>query len=44
VTEEYIDLEARLRTKRALESQFLEIMKQARKVSEALEVQTWLDC
>ncbi len=40
VTEEYIDLEARIRTKRALEAQFLEIMKQARKVSEALEVQT----
>ncbi|HXG68938.1 MAG TPA: DUF4349 domain-containing protein [Blastocatellia bacterium] len=39
VTEEYIDLEARLRTQRALEAQFLEIMKQARKVSEALEVQ-----
>lgn len=33
VTEEYIDLEARIRTKRALEAQFLEIMKQARKVS-----------
>ncbi|MGE0130371.1 MAG: DUF4349 domain-containing protein [Blastocatellales bacterium] len=42
VTEEYIDLEARIRTKRALEAQFLEIMKQARKVSEALEVQTQL--
>src|SRR5262245_28911638 len=28
VTEEYIDLEARIRTKRALEGQFLEIMKQ----------------
>ncbi|MGH9846611.1 MAG: DUF4349 domain-containing protein [Blastocatellia bacterium] len=42
VTEEYIDLEARIRTKRALESQFLEIMKQSRKVSEALEVQTQL--
>jgi len=42
VTEEYIDLEARIRTKRALESQFLEIMKQARKVSDALEVQTQL--
>lgn len=39
VTEEYIDLEARIRTKKALEAQFLEIMKQARKVSEALEVQ-----
>jgi hypothetical protein len=40
VTEEYIDLEARLKTKKALEAQFLEIMKQARKVSDALEVQT----
>lgn len=40
VTEEYIDLEARIRTKKALEAQFLEIMKQAKKVSEALEVQT----
>ncbi len=38
VTEEYIDLEARLRTQRALEAQFLEIMKQAQKVSDALEV------
>ena len=38
VTEEYIDLEARLRTQRALEAQFLEIMKQAHKVSDALEV------
>jgi len=42
VTEEYIDLEARIRTKRALEAQFLEIMKQARKISDALEVQTQL--
>jgi hypothetical protein len=42
VTEEYIDLEARIRTKRALEMQFLEIMKQARKVSDALEVQNQL--
>jgi hypothetical protein len=42
VTEEYIDLEARLRTKRALEMQFLEIMKQARKISDALEVQNEL--
>jgi hypothetical protein len=42
VTEEYIDLEARTRTKRALEAQFLEIMKQARKISDALEVQTQL--
>ncbi|MBO0860316.1 MAG: DUF4349 domain-containing protein [Chloracidobacterium sp.] len=42
VTEEYIDLEARIRTKRALEAQFLEIMKQAHKISDALEVQTQL--
>lgn len=39
VTEEFIDLEARIRAKRALESQFLEIMKRAGKISEALEVQ-----
>lgn len=42
VTEEFIDLEAHIRAKRALESQFLEIMKRAQKVSEALEVQTQL--
>ncbi len=42
VTEEFIDLEARIRAKRALESQFMEIMKRAQKVSEALEVQTQL--
>ena len=40
VTEEFIDLEARIRVKRALEAQFMEIMKRAQKVSEALEVQT----
>jgi len=39
VTEEYIDLEARIRTQKALELQFLEIMKQANKVADALEVQ-----
>jgi hypothetical protein len=39
VTEEFIDLEARIRTQKALEIQFLEIMKQATKVSDALEVQ-----
>jgi len=42
VTEEYIDLEAHLRAKRALEAQFLEIMKQAHKISDALEVQSQL--
>jgi hypothetical protein len=39
VTEEYIDLEARIKTQKALELQFLEIMKQANKVADALEVQ-----
>jgi hypothetical protein len=40
VTEEFLDLEARIKTKKALEAQFLEIMKRAQKVSDALEVQT----
>jgi hypothetical protein len=39
VTEEFIDLEARSKTQKALELQFLEIMKQANKVPDALEVQ-----
>ena len=39
VTEEFIDLEARTKTQKALELQFLEIMKQANKVADALEVQ-----
>ena len=39
VTEEFIDLEARIKTQRALELQFLDIMKQANKVEDALEVQ-----
>jgi hypothetical protein len=39
VTEEFIDLEAHLKTQKALESQFLDIMKQAHKVEDALEVQ-----
>lgn len=39
VTEEFIDLEARIKTQVALEAQFMEIMKQARKVEDALEVQ-----
>lgn len=42
VTEEYIDLEARIRAKQALETQFMEIMKQARTVQDALEVQRQL--
>lgn len=39
VTEDFIDLAARIKTQRALESQFLEIMKRADSVTEALEVQ-----
>jgi hypothetical protein len=39
VTEEYIDLEARLRTQRALEAQLLEIMKGADEVADAINVQ-----
>lgn len=39
VTEEFIDLEARVKTQKALELQFLQIMKQANKVEDALEVQ-----
>lgn len=39
VTEEFVDLEARLRTERALEAQFLEIMKRANTVEDALKVQ-----
>jgi hypothetical protein len=39
VTEDYIDLDARVRTQKALELQFLEIMKQAKGVETALEVQ-----
>jgi hypothetical protein len=42
VTEEFIDLDARLRAQRALETQFLEIMKRADKVSDALEVHSQL--
>jgi hypothetical protein len=42
VTEEYVDLEARIKTKKALEVQFLEIMKRAGRVTDALEVQTQL--
>jgi len=42
VTEESIDLEARIKNQRALENQFLEIMKRAGKVEDALEVQRQL--
>ena len=39
VTEEFIDLEARIRTQKALEMQFIEIMKQANRIGDAMEVQ-----
>lgn len=39
VTEEFIDLEAHIKTQKALEDQFLEIMKRANRVEDALEVQ-----
>ena len=39
VTEEYIDLEARLGTQKALEAQLMEIMKRAEEVEDAIAVQ-----
>lgn len=42
VTEEFIDIEAALKAKKALEVQFMEIMKRANTVEEALDVQRQL--
>ena len=42
VTEEFMDLEARIKKQKALELQFLEIMKRAGKVDDALSVQRQL--
>lgn len=39
VTEEFVDAQARLRAKKALEEQFLEIMKRSNSVEDALKVQ-----
>jgi uncharacterized lipoprotein YajG len=39
VTEEFIDIEARIKTQKALEAQFLEIMKRSNSVEEALKIQ-----
>lgn len=39
VTEEYIDVDARLKTKKVLESRYLELLKKAGKVSEILEIE-----
>ncbi|HKX84305.1 MAG TPA: DUF4349 domain-containing protein [Pyrinomonadaceae bacterium] len=40
VTEEFIDIEARIRAKRALEQQFIEILKRTNSVPEAMNVQS----
>src|SRR5690606_12607061 len=42
VTEEFIDIEARLKAQLALEAQFMQIMKQANSVEQALSVQRQL--
>ena len=42
VTEEFIDIEAQLKAKKALEQQFMEIMKRATTVDDALNVQSQL--
>jgi hypothetical protein len=39
VTEEYIDVSSRIKTKKALESRYLELLKKANKVSEMLEIE-----
>lgn len=42
VTEEYIDIDARLKAKKVLEARYLELLKKANKVSEMLEIETQL--
>lgn len=42
VTEEFIDIEARLKAKKALEAQFMDIMKRASSIEEAMNVQAQL--
>ncbi|GAB3712842.1 DUF4349 domain-containing protein [Flavobacterium koreense] len=42
VTEEYIDVVSRIKTKKALEERYLELLKKATKVSEILEVERQL--
>lgn len=39
VTEEYLDVEARLKAKKALEQRYLELLKQARNVTEILNIE-----
>jgi hypothetical protein len=42
VTEEYIDIDARIKTKKQLENRYLELLRKATKVSEILEIETQL--
>ncbi len=42
VTEEYIDIDARLKAKKVLEARYLELLKKANKVSEMLEIEKQL--
>ena len=42
VTEEYIDIDARLKAKKILEARYLELLKKANKVSEMLEIEEQL--
>ncbi len=42
VTEEYIDVDARLKAKKVLEARYLELLKKANKVSEMLEIEAQL--
>ncbi|WP_339755579.1 DUF4349 domain-containing protein [Algoriphagus aquimarinus] len=42
VTEEFLDIEARLKTKKELETRFLDLLKQAKTVSEILEIEVEL--
>lgn len=42
VTAEYIDIDARLKAKKVLESRYLELLKKANKVSEMLEIEAQL--
>jgi hypothetical protein len=42
ITEEYIDIDARLKAKKVLEARYLELLKKANKVSEMLEIEAQL--
>ena len=42
VTEEFVDVEARIKTKKELENRYLDLLKKATKVSEMIEIETQL--